>query len=166
MSITHGTESKPDATAFAAAVESITNHAQLDEAVALFREDAVAEWILDGAYERHEGIVAIRSALSVMTAVWRQRRLRVRKTVECVGAETIVQSWRGGFGDDERQFGTEIWTLREGRVARHQMYGYLNVRRRTSLRAAVRLTIAAPRTSLSAARSQVRHAGLRSLFRT
>ncbi|UGT55542.1 alpha/beta fold hydrolase [Nocardia asteroides] len=163
MPTAHGMESMPDAAAFAAVVERITNHAQLDEAVALFREDAVAEWIFDGAYERHEGIVAIRSALAVMATVWRQRRLRVRKTVECVGADTIVLSWCGGFGDDERQFGTEIWTLREGRVARHQMYGYLNVRPRASLRAAIRLTIVAPRTALSAARSQVRHMGLRSL---
>lgn len=144
----------PDGATFAATAERITNHALLEEAVTLFREDAVAEWIFDGAYERHEGIRAIRSALTVMTSVWRRERLRVRKTVECVGPDTIVLSWRGGFRGGQRQFGTEIWTLRDGLVAHHQMYGYLDVRPRTSIRAALRLCVIAPRIALSTARSQ------------
>ncbi|MFF0613846.1 alpha/beta fold hydrolase [Nocardia tengchongensis] len=167
MSIAHiTTGSMPDADSFAANAERITNEALLDEAVALFHDDAAAEWIFDGVYERHEGIRAIRSALTAMTSVWREQRLRVHKTVECVGTDTIVLSWRGGFRDDQRQFGTEIWTLRDGLVVRHQMYGYLAVRPRASLLAAIRLFTVSPRTVLSAARSQVRHVGLRSLTPT
>ncbi|MEV0466543.1 nuclear transport factor 2 family protein [Nocardia tengchongensis] len=163
MSLEHKTIGlTTDAAGFAANAERITNEALLDEAVALFHDDAVAEWIFDGAYERHEGIREIRSALTAMTSVWRAQRLHVQKTVECVGADTIVLSWRGGFRGDRNQFGTEIWTLRDGLVARHQMYGYLDVRPRTSLTAAIRLVAVAPRTALSAALNQIRHGGLRS----
>lgn len=166
MSLEHKTIGlTTDAADFAANAERITNEAILDEAVALFHDDAVAEWIFDGAYERHEGIREIRSALTAMTSVWRAQRLHVHKTVECVGADTIVLSWRGGFRGDRNQFGTEIWTLRGGLVARHQMYGYLDVRPRTSLTAAIRLVAVAPRTALSAALNQIRHGGLRSRLR-
>jgi hypothetical protein len=158
MSTAHLTlGSSSDAVAFAANAERITNDALLDEAVALFRDDAVAEWIFDGAHERHDGIDAIRSALTVLASVWRERQLRVRKTVECVGTDSIVLSWRGGFCGAQNQFGIEIWTLRNGLVVRHQMYGYLDVRPRASLRAAMRLLTVAPRTVLSTARSQLRH---------
>ena len=55
-------------------------------------------------------------------ALWRQHRLRVRKTVECADDQTVVLTGKGGFRGRERQFGTETWTLRDGLVIRHQMY--------------------------------------------
>ena len=147
-----------DAAAFAADAERITNNVLLDEWLSLYADDAVCEWIADGASERHEGIEAIRVAATAMAATWTQQRLRVRKTVECADADTIVLNWRGGFGGGERQFGTELWTLRDGRVARHQMYAYLDVRPSTSLRARLRLLLASPRVAVTHARNQARAA--------
>ena len=143
-----------DAAVFAADAERITNGALLDEWLSLYHEDAVAEWIADGAYERHEGLDAIRRAATAMAATWSQQSLRVRKTVECADAHTIVLTWRGGFRGAERQFGTEIWTLRDGRVARHQMYAYLDVRPSNTLRARLRVLLNAPRVAISFARNQ------------
>lgn len=143
-----------DAAAFAADAERITNIALLDEWLGLYHQDAVAEWIADGAYERHEGIDAIRRAATGMAATWSDQQLRVRKTVECADEQTIVLTWRGGFRGAERQFGTEIWTLRDGRVARHQMYAYLDVRPSSSLKARLRVLLSAPRVAISFARNQ------------
>jgi ketosteroid isomerase-like protein len=138
-----------DAAAFAADAERITNAALLDEWLSLYAPDAVAEWIADGAYERHEGFDAIRRAATAMAATWRERSLRVRKHVECADADTIVLTWTGGFDGVTRQFGTEIWTLRDGRVVHHQMYAYLDVRPSTSLRARLRLLLNAPRLAIT-----------------
>ncbi len=143
-----------DAAAFAADAERITNNVLLDEWLSLYHEDAVAEWIADGAYERHDGREAIVAAATAMAAVWREQQLRVTKTVECADAQTIVLSWKGGFRGAERQFGTEIWTLRDGLVVRHQMYAYLDVRPSSSLRARLRILLAAPRVALSLQRHQ------------
>ncbi len=111
-----------DAIAFAADAERITNNVLLDEWLGLYHDDAVAEWIADGAYERHEGLDAIRHAATALARVWREQGLRVHKTVECADAETIVLTWTGGFRGGDRQFGTEIWTLRDGKVARVERY--------------------------------------------
>ena len=152
----NGRGSSLDAAAFASEAERITNNALLEEWLALYHEDAVAEWIADGAYERHEGLDAIRRAATAMAATWAAQRLRVRKTVECADADTIVLTWRGGFRGADSQFGTEIWTLRDGRVARHQMYAYLDVRPSNSLKARLRVLISAPRVAISFARNQAR----------
>lgn len=138
-----------DAASFAANAERITNHVLTEEWLELYAPDAVAEWIVDGAYERHEGIEAVRAAVLDLAALWRKLGLHVRKTVECADHDTIVISWTGGFGGSDRQFGTEIWTLREGLVIRHQMYAYLDVRPSTSLLARLRLTATAPRVALA-----------------
>jgi hypothetical protein len=151
-------ETRPilDAAAFAADAERITNAVLLDEWLSLYADDAVAEWIADGAYERHEGIDAIRRAATAMAATWRERRLQVRKHVECADADTVVLTWTGGFDGNTRQFGTEIWTLRDGRVVRHQMYAYLDVRPATSLKARLRVLLSAPRVAVSHVRNQRR----------
>ena len=141
-----------DAARFASDVERITNEARLDAAVALFHDDAVADWIIDGVRQHLVGIDEIRHGLTVMTAVWDRHRLRVRKHVECATADTIVLSWRGGFRGAHNQFGTEIWTFRDGSVSRHQMYGYLDVRPHTSVVGAARLLAVAPRIATSFAR--------------
>jgi ketosteroid isomerase-like protein len=145
-----------DAVAFAADAERITNDVLLEEWLGLYHDDAVVEWVADGAYERHEGIDAIRRAATAMAATWADQRLRVRKTVECADADTIVLTWRGGFRGAQRQFGTEIWTLRDGRVVRHQMYAYLDLRPSSSLKGRLRLLISAPRVAVSFVRNQGR----------
>lgn len=144
----HPAHQSLDAAAFAANAERITNHVLTEEWLALYAPDAVAEWIVDGAYERHEGTEEVRAAVLDLASLWRKLGLRVRKTVECADRDTIVISWTGGFGGRDRQFGTEIWTLRGGRVIRHQMYAYLDVRPSTSLLAQVRLAATAPRVAL------------------
>jgi len=149
-------ETRVDAEAFAADAERITNAALLDEWLAVYADDAVCEWIADGAYERHEGIAAIRPAATAMAATWRARRLRVRKTVQCADADTIALTWSGGFDGAERQFGTEIWTLRDGLVVHHQMYAFLDVRPSNSLKAQLRILVNMPRLAISFARNQRR----------
>ena len=145
-----------DAAAFAADAERITNRALLDEWLAIYADDAVAEWIADGAYERHEGIDAIRRAATVMATTWAEQGLRVRKTVQCADEDTIALTWRGGFRGADRQFGTEIWTFRGGLVVRHQMYAYLDVRPSRSLKARLRVLLNAPRVALAFARHEQR----------
>ncbi|EHN13049.1 hypothetical protein PAI11_00500 [Patulibacter medicamentivorans] len=139
-----------DPDAFAALVERITNEVLVDAWLALYREDAVVESIIDGARELHEGAAEIRRMVIANARIWRERGLRVRKRVECADASTIVLSWRGGFDGDERQFGTEIWGFQDGRVARQQTYGYLDVRPATSTLARLRILLFAPRTAVVA----------------
>jgi hypothetical protein len=145
-----------DAKAFAADAERITNNALLDEWMAVYANDAVAEWIADGASERHQGIAAIREAATAMAGVWRDHRLQVKKTVQCSDHNTIALTWTGGFDGADRQFGTEIWTFRDGLVIRHQMYAYLDVRPSTSLIARLRVLVTAPRLAISFAGHQRR----------
>lgn len=156
MTMTMTTTPALDAAAFAADAERITNNVLLDEWLSLYHDDAVAEWMADGAYERHEGVAAIRRAATEMAGLWRDQRLQVRKSVACADDETIVLTWRGGFRGDDKQFGTEIWTLRDGLVVRHQMYAYLSVRPSSSLRARLRMAISAPRIALAVLRYQRR----------
>lgn len=148
VTITDGSDHL-DAVWFAAEAERITNEAGLDEMLALYHHDAVAEWIIDGAYQRHDGIDEIHPAATVMAEIWRKHRPRVRKTLQCCDSGTIVLTYEGGFRGRTNQFGTEIWTLRDGLVARHQMYVYLDVRPRDSLRAKLRVLLTDPRVTLS-----------------
>jgi ketosteroid isomerase-like protein len=138
-----------DAAAFAVEAERMTNNALLDEWLALYHPDAVAEWIVDGAYQRYDGLNAIRPAAAVLASVWRTQRLRVHKIPQCADADTIVLTWQGGFRGRTRQFGTEIWTFRDGRVTHHQMYAYLDVRPRTSAWARLRVLLTEPRVAIS-----------------
>ncbi len=145
----HSAHQAHDAVAFAANAERITNHVLTEEWLKLYASEAVAEWIVDGAHERHEGIEAVTAAVLDLAALWRKLDLHVEKTVECADDDTIVISWTGGFGGSDRQFGTEIWTLRGGLVIRHQMYAYLDVRPSTSVVARLRLTATSPRVVLA-----------------
>jgi hypothetical protein len=153
-----------DAVAFVAAAERITNEGAIDEALGLFHEDCVAEWVFDGMYERHEGIDAIGKALAATLAVGRDHQMSGRKTLECADGHTIVNTWRGGFGDEDRQFGTEIWTLRDGLVVHHQMYLYLRLTKRWSPLGVLRQTrvlITSPRIALSQLKHERRAASSR-----
>ncbi|GAA2120361.1 nuclear transport factor 2 family protein [Actinomadura napierensis] len=137
-----------DAASFAAEAERMTNEALLDEWLALYHPDAVAEWVFDGAAQRYAGLDAIRPAASVLAEVWRAHRLRVRKIPQCADADTVVLTWEGGFRGRANQLGTEIWTFRGDLVARHQMYCHLDVRPRSSLWARTRVLLADPRTAV------------------
>mgnify|MGYP002652402532 CR=1 FL=1 len=138
-----------DAAAFAADAERVTNEVLLEEWLSLYHPEAVAEWMMDGAYERHEGLPAIRVAATGLARVWKEHNLQVKKTVECADDESIVLTWRGGFRGGSKQFGTEIWTLRDGLVVRHQMYGYFDVRSSDSWLARLRVFASDPRTTIA-----------------
>lgn len=137
--------SLPSPGEFIAAAERITNDGRVDEFLPLFADDAVAEWIMDGAADTHRGIDAIRSAATELFTVCHALGLHVDKTLECADGNTVVCSWTGGFNGGTRQFGTEIWTFRDGQVVRHQMYSYLDVRPSSSPLGALRLVFTAPK---------------------
>ncbi|MFF0613722.1 nuclear transport factor 2 family protein [Nocardia tengchongensis] len=139
----------PDASTFAADIERITNEGLLDELLALFAPDAVADWIMDGAHDHHRGIDAIRTATTELVAIGKALGLHVRKVVQCADRDTIVLTWTGGFGTSHRQFGTEIWTFRDGLVVHQQMYSYLDVRPSASPLAGLRLLAIAPKVVAS-----------------
>ncbi|AHH19019.1 SnoaL-like domain-containing protein [Nocardia nova SH22a] len=139
----------PDIAAFAADIERITNEGLIDELLALFAPDAVADWIMDGAHDHHRGIDAIRAATAELVGVGKALGLHVHKTVQCADADSIVLTWTGGFGTGDCQFGTEIWTFRDGLVVHQQMYSYLDVRSSTSPLASLRLLAVAPKVVAS-----------------
>ncbi|MBF6330615.1 nuclear transport factor 2 family protein [Nocardia transvalensis] len=146
-----------DASRFAVEAERMTNEASLGEWLALYHHDAVAEWIIDGVRRCYTGIDEIRPAATVMAGLWRVHGLQVRKTVQCANSGTVVLTYEGGFRGRTNQFGTEIWTFRDGLVSRHQLYGYLDVRRPDSVRARLRMLLIDPRTALSALWNERKH---------
>jgi hypothetical protein len=108
--------------------ERITNEADREAWLALYAPDAVFEAITDGASDRLEGLPAIASAVSALIGVLAEHRLRVQKRFVSAAHDTVVNTWSGGFAGRDRQFGTEIWTLRGDLVVRHEQYTFLDVR--------------------------------------
>jgi hypothetical protein len=108
--------------------ERITNDADRDAWLALYAPDAVFEAITDGGYDRLEGLPAIESAVGALIGVLAEHRLRVQKRFVSATQDTVVNTWSGGFAGRNRQFGTEIWTLRDALVVRHEQYTFLDVR--------------------------------------
>ncbi|MGV9711902.1 nuclear transport factor 2 family protein [Gordonia sp. NPDC003424] len=148
---------RPPAQQFLADAQRITNEGLVDELLVRFADDAVAEWIMDGAADTYRGIDQIRAAATELFDVCHTLGLRVHKTLECEGADTLVFSWTGGFNGGTGQFGTEIWTFRGGLIVRHQMYSYLDVRPSTSPLAALRLTATAPKVVGALLRYRLKH---------
>lgn len=150
----------PDATYaewFVAEAERITNEASLDDWLAVYRDDVTAEWVTDGVVQRYEGVAELTPAVTTLIEVARKQRLHVTKSLVAFdpGTNTIVGIWSGGFrGQDPRQIGTEIWTLRDGKVVDHRMYGYLSLRPHTSLRGKLRILFADPRVAISHLKQQ------------
>jgi hypothetical protein len=141
-----------DGVAFAAEAERLTNLALIDEWLAWYHPGAVAEWIVDGACERHSGIDQIRPAATLMADLWRTKRFRVRKHLQCATSDHVVLTFDGAFGGRRNVAGTEIWTIRDGLVVHHQMSVYLDVRPRASLWAQLRVVLADPSTAIAVLR--------------
>ena len=148
-----------DGAAFAAEAQRLTNLASVEGWLELYHSDAVADWIVDGARERHEGIDAIRPAATLMAELWRRHRFRVRKHLRCATDDCVVLTFDGTFGGRGCVTGAEIWTFRDGLVVHHWMSVYLDVRPRASRWAQLRVLIAAPRIAVSALRLQRKHIG-------
>ncbi|GAC70906.1 hypothetical protein GS4_43_00330 [Gordonia soli NBRC 108243] len=124
--------------------------------MALYDADATAEWVFDGMAETHRGISEISAAADELATLWRSRALTVHKQVESATADTIVLSWTGGFGGRDSQIGVEIWTLADGLVVGHRMYGHLDVRASDQLAARLRLAATSPRIATAIARHRMR----------
>lgn len=119
--------------------ERITNTADLDAWMALYAPEAVLETVTSGAFERAEGIEAIRPVAAAIVDVGRRCRLKVEKRFVAADDGVIVNTWSGGFGGRDRQFGSEIWTLRDdGLAVHHEMYTFMDVRPSTHPVAALR----------------------------
>lgn len=147
MADSKGNPVRPDARSFLADAERITNEGLVDELLARFADDAVAEWIMDGASDTYRGIGEIRSAAVELFTVCHSLGIQVNKRLECASEDTLVFSWTGGFNGRTGQFGTEIWTFRDGLIVRHQMYSFLDVRPSTSPIAALRIAANAPKVA-------------------
>lgn len=148
-----------DGAAFAARAQRLTNLASTEGWLGLYHPDAVADWIVDGARERHEGIDAIRPAATLMAELWRRHRFRVRKYPQCATDDCVVLTLDGTFGVRGCVTGAEIWTFRGGLVVHHWMSVHLDARPRTSRWAQFRVLITAPRIAVTALRLQYRHPG-------
>ncbi len=147
-----------DGAAFAAEAEWLTNTASIDGWLALYQQDVVAEWIIDGAYERYDGVEAIRPAASLMTELWRAQGFRVRKHLQCATGDCVVLTFDGTFCGRGNVFDSEIWTIRDGLVVHHQMHVFLDVRTRTSQWARFRVIPSNPRPVIVTLRLERRHA--------
>lgn len=148
---------RPPAAEFLAAAQRIANEGLVDELLGMFADDAVAEWIMDGAADTYRGIEQIRPAATELFEVCHGLGLHVEKTLQCADDDTLVFTWIGGFNGGTRQFGTEIWTFRDGLIVRHQMYSYLDVRPSASPLAGLRLITTAPKVVAALVRNRIRN---------
>jgi ketosteroid isomerase-like protein len=118
--------------------ERITNEGDLAGWLALYAPDVVFEAITDGASDRIEGIERVTAAVEVMGELCKRHRLRVQKRFVAAMGDVIVNTWTGGFAGRERQFGVEIWTLRDDKVVRQEQYMFMDVRPARSATAKLR----------------------------
>jgi ketosteroid isomerase-like protein len=107
--------------------ERITNEVDLEGWLALYAQDAVFEAVTDGAYDRCDGLDEIAAAVRLLGPILAKHRLRVQKRFVSATRDVIVNAWSGGFQGRDRQFGTELWTLRDGLVVRHEQYMFSDV---------------------------------------
>lgn len=134
--------------------QRITNERDIHGWLALYAEDAALDYITDGAHDRIEGIEAIEKSARALGSVFLKYGLQVEKKFVCATDTVIVNTWTGGFEGRSKQFGVEIWTLREDLVVHQEQYMFLEVQSSKSLKAQLRLLLAGePRVMLSLARA-------------
>ncbi|MDB4976977.1 MAG: SnoaL-like protein, partial [Myxococcaceae bacterium] len=103
---------------------------------------------------RFEGMAAIETSARAMATVFLKYELHVEKKFVCATGSVIVNTWTGGFEGRDKQFGVEIWTLRDDLVVHQEQYMFLEVQSSRSLRAQLRLLLAGePRVMVSLARA-------------
>jgi ketosteroid isomerase-like protein len=138
VAVRHPIDPRIDPRAWVINNERITNQADRAGWLALYAPDAVYEAITDGAYDRLEGLPAIARGVGALIGVLAEHRLRVQKRFVSATHDTVVNTWSGGFAGRTRQFGMEIWTLRDALVVRHEQYTFLEVRPSEDIRSRVR----------------------------
>ena len=137
-----------DPAAFVAAAERATNDRDLAAVMGVYSPDAVLEAITDGTLEVHRGAEAIRAAWTAYLEVLAKGDFRLRKTFLAAGEEWITNRWEGTLaGQDAR--GLESWRFdAEGRVDRHLLYSFLNVKPSQEASVRLRMLVSYPRTAL------------------
>ena len=152
----------PDPEGFLAAAVRIAEAGDADTAIALYAEDAVFEIVNDGAHQRFAGLDEVARAQRALMTVFRARHARFAKSLTAATETTIVNEWRGRVAGSAAARGTEIWEFNaDGKVRRHRLYSFLNVKPSTSPLAQLRIALAYPRTALTMAASFRRHGAQR-----
>ena len=147
----------PDPARFVADAEQGINERDLRAAASVYAPNAVLDSITDGALERHVGADAIQRAWEGYLAAMKKRGFSLRKTLVSVGADTIVNEWKGTLGGRTDARGIELWRFDDkGRVIEHRMYSLLNVRPSESRRQRVRLVLNYPLSAMTFLREQRR----------
>ena len=99
-------------------VETVINEKDIDAVADGFTEDAVVHF---GDFPELRGRAAIRD---FMASRWvRQRDYQLRKTLHSVMGNVFANTWEGDWTDSQTGrkmvgFGTEIWYMEGGRIAR------------------------------------------------
>ena len=163
MATVESTERAParmpdDPVAFVKYAEQVSNDYDAAGAGSVYAENATYEFINDGIQERHEGGQAIRDAWKVYLEVARATGMKITKTVIGVTDDTIMNEWRGTLKNGDVVAGLEYWRLDgEGKVARHQMFGYSNVLPSKSLKQRLRFFAMSPRSGLAFLNAERKH---------
>ena len=149
---------RPDPESFLASAARIAEAGDARTAISLYAEDAVFELIADGAHRCFEGLEEVAKAQQALMALFTARGARFSKTLTAATDTTIVNEWRGRVAARAEARGSEIWEFDEtGRVHRHRLYAFLNVKPSTSLLAQLRIALAYPHTALTMAAALRRH---------
>ncbi|MGW0159501.1 nuclear transport factor 2 family protein [Mycobacterium sp. NPDC003323] len=145
----------PDAAAFVATAERLTNSHDAVGTAAVYAPDATLELVTDGAVELHRGVHEIAAAWSAVLGAGAKQGFTVRKSVVAADADTIVNRWEGTFGSHRRCRGIESWRFGDdGLVVEHRAETFLTVRSADELRAKLRLLLGAPRVTIALARAR------------
>jgi nuclear transport factor 2 (NTF2) superfamily protein len=149
-----------DPTGFVAAAERGINERDLDATARVYADDARLENFFDGAREEHRGADDIRRAWSGYLEAMGERDFRLKKQLQTVGDDIIVNDWTGTLGDRTEEHGIESWRFDEsGKVVEHRMFSFMNVKPADSPLQRLRLAMSYPISALAFLRAQRRVKG-------
>ncbi|HCS58147.1 MAG TPA: hypothetical protein DIW80_13865 [Gordonia polyisoprenivorans] len=116
-----------------ALLERTSNEALVDEWIALYAPDATAEWLIDGAADRYQGVGAIRPIVIELTALWRVLRLR-SKALRFSGNPSPDTDRRNPMHDGGIDAGRITWTTRRAPPGPDVTFARPNTMRRSRSR--------------------------------
>ncbi len=144
-----------DAARFVAEAARISNAANVQEALAVYAQDAVLESVTDGTLLVHRGSTELRTGIEVMFSVARTRSIEVRKQLVASTEDTIVNTWEGTVGRRHKTCGIETWRFdQDGLVCHQRAYTFLDVRPDTNWVHRLRILALYPRTAFAFLRAQ------------
>lgn len=152
------THRPPDAEAFVAEAQRVTNEADLAALDGLYATSAVFELTGDGIYERHVGGTHCTDAWKAMLA-GTAGRLRIEKSLVATTDDRIVNDWIGRVGRQTTR-GVELWRFdRAGKVVHHQIFQTVAARDSRELGARVRAALNHPLLAWRLLRARWRYGG-------